>query len=76
MCMVRVCTQVEGSERWSLASKLGTYRLAEISTSQLMVEIERASVQKQLDLLNKVMLFEAVLCTQASDVSKQVQLHH
>ena len=46
--------------RRALVSKLGTDRLAEISSSQLMAEIERVSVQKQLDLLHKVKLFEAV----------------
>jgi hypothetical protein len=51
---------VEGDMKKALASKLGTYRLAKISTSQLKMEIERVSVQKQLDLLNKVKLSEAV----------------
>ena len=46
--------------RRALVSKLGTDRLAEISSSQLLAEIERVSVQKQLDLLNTVKLFEAV----------------
>ena len=43
-----------------MVSKLGIDRLAGIPSSQLMAEIERASVQKQLDLFNKVKLFEAV----------------
>ena len=44
----------------TLAFKLGAERLTEISTSQLLVEIEGVSVQKQLDYLNKVKLFDAV----------------
>ena len=46
--------------RTVLTSKLGTDRLGEITPLDLMSEIEKISVQKQLDLLYKTKLFEAV----------------
>ena len=46
--------------RKALVSKLGAERMAQISTTQLLVEIERIVVEKQCDLLNKIKLFEAV----------------
>ena len=71
---------VEADMRRALVSKLGTDRLAEISSSQLMAEIERVSVQKQLDLLNTVKLFEAVQGPSEPIrnfvFSIRVQLHH
>jgi hypothetical protein len=45
---------LEGDMRRALVSKLGTDKLAEIMSLRLMAEIKRVSVQKQLDLLNKV----------------------
>ena len=41
-------------------SKLGADRIAQISPTQLLVEIERVAVEKQCDLLNKIKLLEAV----------------
>ena len=45
--------------RETLESKLGAERISQISSTQLMVEIERVSIQKQCDTLNKIKLFEA-----------------
>ena len=42
----------------ALELKLGAERISQILSSQLMVEIERISVQKQCDVLNKIKLFE------------------
>ena len=41
---------MEADMKKALTSKLGTYRLTEFSTSQLMVEIEKVSIHGQLDL--------------------------
>jgi hypothetical protein len=43
----------------NLESKLGAKRISQISSTHLMVEIERVSIQKQCDTLNKIKLFEA-----------------
>ena len=51
-CMVR-------DIREALESKLGSERITQISSSQLMVEIERISFQKQCDILNRIKLFKA-----------------
>ena len=45
--------------REALKSKLGAERISQISSTQLMVEIERISIQKQCDTLNKIQLLEA-----------------
>ena len=41
-------------------SKVGADRMAQILTTQLLVEIERVAVEKHCDILNKIKLFEAV----------------
>ena len=51
-CMDRGITE-------ELASKLGAEWISQISSTQLMVEIERVSIQKQCNTLNKIKLFEA-----------------
>ena len=45
--------------REALESKLGAERISQISSTQLMGEIERISIQKQCDTLNKIKLLEA-----------------
>ena len=45
--------------REALESKLGAEWISQISSTQLMVEIERISIQKQCDTLNKIQLLEA-----------------
>ena len=50
---------VERDIREALESKLGSERITQISSSQLMVEIERISFQKQCDVLNRIKLFKA-----------------
>jgi hypothetical protein len=50
----------EGDMRRAMISKLWTDGIEETTSSQLMKEIETVSVQKQLDPINKVKLFEAV----------------
>ena len=50
---------VERDIREALKSKLGAERISQISSTQLMVEIERISIQKQCDTLNKIKLLEA-----------------
>ena len=45
--------------REALKSNLGAERISQISSTQLMVEIERISIQKQCDTLNKFKLLEA-----------------
>ena len=50
---------LERDMREALESKLGAERITQISSSQLMVEIERISIQKQCDTLNKIKLLEA-----------------
>jgi hypothetical protein len=51
---------VERDMRKALVSKLGAERMTQISSSQLLVEIERISVQKQCDFLNKLKLVKAM----------------
>ena len=55
----RLLQCVEGAMMKVLISKLGTDILGEITSSQLLSEIERVLVQTQLDLLNKIKLFKA-----------------
>ena len=50
---------VERDMQKALASKLGAERMTQMSSTQLLVEIERGSVQKQCDNLNKIKLYEA-----------------
>ena len=45
--------------REALKLKLGAERITQIVSSQRMAEIERISVQKQCDTLNKIKLLEA-----------------
>ena len=56
---------VERDMRKALVSKLGAERMTQISSSQLLVEIERISVQKQCDFLNKLKLVKAMQETSA-----------
>ena len=45
--------------REAIESKLRAKRITQFTSSKLMVEIERISVQKQHDVLNKLKLLEA-----------------
>ena len=45
--------------REALESKLGAERISQISSTQLMLEIERISIQKQCDTPNKIKLLKA-----------------
>ena len=49
---------MEVSLRRTLQNTIGTTNIEKITVADLLLEIERAAVEKQSDLLNKVMLME------------------